>query len=260
MGTRPAASLTLDASPAATPAGSPEASDAPLLRLERVVRRHPGASRAVLDGVDLEVRRGEAFAVLGPSGSGKSSLLRAVAGLDEIDAGRIERPERPGAVVLVPQRPALLPWRTVRENVELGARFASTRERVTGARVDALLEVLGIAELADRLPCELSGGQAQRVAFGRALAVSPSLLLLDEPFSALDVALRGALRSWLRGLITELRLTVLLVTHDIDEAVDVADHVGYFDGSGRFADEWIVADEPDLRERLLARFGGVAGT
>jgi len=172
----------------------------------------------------------ETFALVGPSGAGKSTVLRAIAGLVRPDAGRIALgdrvwldtaagtsvpPER-RSVGLVFQEYALFPHMTVRANVAFGG----------SARVDALLEQLGIAELAGARPAEISGGERQRVALARALARDPGVLLLDEPLSALDAHTRAAVRAELRELLAELRLPVLLVTHDFEDASTLADRIG----------------------------------
>ncbi len=172
----------------------------------------------------------ETVALVGPSGAGKSTVLRAIAGLVRPDAGRIALgdrvwldtaagtsvpPER-RSVGLVFQEYALFPHMTVRANVAFGG----------SARVDALLEQLGIAELAGARPAEISGGERQRVALARALARDPGVLLLDEPLSALDAHTRAAVRAELRELLAELRLPVLLVTHDFEDASTLADRIG----------------------------------
>jgi sulfate transport system ATP-binding protein/sulfonate transport system ATP-binding protein len=221
----------------------------------------------VLEGLDLEVERGEFLVLVGPSGSGKSTLLRALAGLEHLDAGRIERPadadtDRP-AIGVVFQQPLLMPWLTVRQNIHFGGRYRFNRERFDVAAADALLERFGLAAVADARPDQLSGGQAQRAAVARAVAVRPRMLLLDEPFSALDPATRNALQDWLRDLVAQLGLTVVLVTHDVDEALYLGDRIALLDGSGQVAAEWANtpprerADLADLptRAELLARYG-----
>jgi ABC-type nitrate/sulfonate/bicarbonate transport system ATPase subunit len=227
---------------------------------------HGSAARPVLEGLDLEVERGEFLVLVGPSGSGKSTLLRALAGLEHLDAGRIERPADAGtdrpAIGVVFQQPLLMPWLTVRQNIHFGGRYRSNHERFDIAAADALLERFGLAAVADARPDQLSGGQAQRAAVARAVAVQPRMLLLDEPFSALDPATRNALQDWLRDLVAQLGLTVVLVTHDVDEALYLGDRIALLDGSGQVAAEWANtppgerADLADLptRAELLARY------
>jgi len=194
-------------------------------------------SVVALDCVDLAARSGELTAVLGPSGSGKTSLLRIAAGLDPLGAGRIllhgadvtTMPARERRVGFVFQHYALFAHMTVAANVAFGldVRPRATRLPAAGirARVRDLLAQVELDSLGDRYPHQLSGGQRQRVALARALATEPSVLLLDEPFGALDARVRKDLRRWLRTLHDELDITSLFVTHDQDEALEVADRV-----------------------------------
>jgi sulfate transport system ATP-binding protein len=190
-----------------------------------------------LHGVDLRIASGELLALLGPSGSGKTTLLRALAGLEEPDAGRILFGTRDATrlslrerrVGLVFQHYALFPHLTVFENVAFGLRSRRRRERPARAelqrRVLELLERMQIGELRERLPDQLSGGQKQRVALARAMAIEPSVLLLDEPFGALDAKVRIELRRWLRQIHDETGYTTVFVTHDQEEALELADRV-----------------------------------
>ena len=190
-----------------------------------------------LDNVSMDIADGEFIAVLGPSGSGKTSLLRILAGLDQPDAGHVHRDgqdllaldARHRAVGLVFQHYALFPHMTVAQNVAFGLRVRPWRMRpkasVIKARVEELLRRVELDELALRYPAQLSGGQRQRVALARALAIEPRLLLLDEPFGALDAQVRVNLRRWLRAFHRSLGITTLFVTHDQDEALEMADRI-----------------------------------
>jgi sulfate transport system ATP-binding protein/sulfonate transport system ATP-binding protein len=192
-----------------------------------------GREQAVFDSVNLELQRGEIFALLGPSGCGKSTLLRAIAGLEPLSAGQIEimppAGRREGAtsrlVGTVFQEPLLLPWLNVAENVRLGLRYQANRA-AAAVSVEQALADFGLAPVAGVYPDELSGGQAQRASLARTVVTQPSLLLLDEPFAALDPRTRAALQDWLLGVVRRHRLTVLLVTHDVDEALYLGDRVG----------------------------------
>src|SRR5699024_25846 len=185
--------------------------------------------RPVLAGVDLRIGAGELVTIVGPSGAGKSTLLRVLAGLHSHDGGAVRRPEDDGGSTrTVFQEPHLLPWRTVERNVRLGLEYrANHRPGATVARerVAQVLADLGIAELAGRYPHQLSGGQAQRVAVARAVVTRPSLLLLDEPFGALDPLSRSGAQDWLLGLRANLDTAMVLVTHDLDEALYLGDRV-----------------------------------
>jgi sulfate transport system ATP-binding protein len=190
-----------------------------------------------LANVDLDVQRGELVALLGPSGSGKTTLLRVIAGLEAPDAGRVlfggldatTRSARDRNVGFVFQHYALFRHMTVFENIAFGLRVRPRRSRPSAAdiraRVGALLDLVQLAPFADRYPSQLSGGQRQRVALARALAVEPAVLLLDEPFGALDAKVRKELRRWLRRLHDDLQVTSLFVTHDQEEALELADRV-----------------------------------
>ncbi len=221
----------------------------------------------VLSGIDLAVDDGEFVAVLGRSGSGKTTLLRVLAGLETLDAGSLEwresGGERPHTGVVF-QRALLMPWLTVEENIRFGRRFAAHRASFENDYALGLLRRFGLDGLADRYPDQLSGGQAQRVAIIRAAAIRPRLLLLDEPFSALDPAVRGELRSWLAELAAELRITVVLVTHDVDEALELADRTVLLSETGRIGGEWrlesgLGRDDPDRRAEILTHFGHQVG-
>src|SRR5688572_22590993 len=190
-----------------------------------------------LDDVSLEVASGELVALLGPSGSGKTTLLRIIAGLDTGDAGSVllagedatDRSARDRGVGFVFQHYALFRHMTVFENVAFGLRVRPRGRRPSdddiARRVSQLLELVQLDYLGDRRPTELSGGQRQRVALARALAVEPKVLLLDEPFGALDAKVRLELRRWLRRLHDEIHLTSVFVTHDQEEALELADRV-----------------------------------
>ena len=205
------------------------------IRIESVSKRF-GAFEALHD-VSLDVAAGELVALLGPSGSGKTTLLRVIAGLEVPDSGRVhvqgedatERDPRERGVGFVFQHYALFKHMTIFENVAFGLRVRPRAVRPSGAairdRVMALLELVQLDWLADRYPHQLSGGQRQRIALARALAIEPKVLLLDEPFGALDAKVRRELRRWLRRLHDEIHLTSVFVTHDQEEALEVADRV-----------------------------------
>jgi sulfate transport system ATP-binding protein len=204
------------------------------------VTRNFGAFRA-LHEVSLEVATGELVALLGPSGCGKTTLLRIVAGLEEADGGRIRFhgedmtgiPVRQRGVGFVFQHYALFRHMSVADNVAFGLSVRARRRRPPAAeierRVSGLLDLVQLTGLAERRPDQLSGGQRQRVALARALAVEPRVLLLDEPFGALDARVRKDLRRWLRRLHDELHVTTVFVTHDQEEAMEVADRIVVMD-------------------------------
>jgi ABC-type nitrate/sulfonate/bicarbonate transport system ATPase subunit len=171
----------------------------------------------VFDGLDLDVARGERIAVLGASGCGKSTLLRCIAGLERPDAGTIATS---GEIGVVFQEPRLFPWLDVERNVAFPARNASER-----ARVEGVLGLVGLAHAAKRLPKQLSGGMAQRAALARALVRDPHLLLLDEPFGALDALRRIELRAAVREILEFTKASAILVTHDVEDALALADRV-----------------------------------
>ncbi|MBX3312975.1 MAG: ABC transporter ATP-binding protein [Actinobacteria bacterium] len=206
------------------------------IAVEGLHRRFPGRPpTTALDGIDLDVAAGSLVAVLGPSGCGKTTLLRLVAGLDRPDAGTIrigdELVEGPGhhvaphrrGVGLVPQQGALFPHLDVAGNVAFGLHRRPRPDRAR--RVDDLLALVGLAGAGSRRPDQLSGGQQQRVALARALAPEPSVVLLDEPFSALDTGLRASLRAEVAQLLRDAGMTAMLVTHDQVEALTMADRV-----------------------------------
>jgi sulfate/thiosulfate transport system ATP-binding protein len=207
----------------------------------RNVARRFGSFTAV-DNVSIDVGTGELVALLGPSGSGKTTLLRLIAGLELPDAGSVmfdgrdatERCARDRHVGFVFQHYALFRHMSVFENVAFGLRVQSRRTRPSAAqireRVSALLDLVQLRSLTDRYPSQLSGGQRQRVALARALAVEPRVLLLDEPFGALDAKVRQELRRSLRRLHDELRVTTVFVTHDQEEALELADRVVVMNG------------------------------
>ena len=203
------------------------------IRLDHVVKTFE-TFRAVRD-VSLDIESGELVALLGPSGSGKTTILRMVAGLEYADAGHIyfgdqdatEIPVRDRGVGFVFQHYALFPHMTVAKNIAFGMEVSKVRREsaAVDARITELLRLVRLEGLGDRFPAQISGGQRQRVALARALAVDPKVLLLDEPFGALDANVRRDLRRWLREIHSELGITTLFVTHDQEEALDLADRV-----------------------------------
>ncbi|WP_432546027.1 ABC transporter ATP-binding protein [Kineococcus sp. SYSU DK004] len=205
--------------PAAAVDGGPDGGR-DVVRLRGLVRELGG--RRVLDGLDLTIAAGEFTALLGRSGSGKSTLLRTLAGLDPAPA---EGTVLPALVGTAFQEPRLLPWEPVWRNVVLGAGPRASRELARSA-----LAEVGLEHLADAWPLSLSGGEAQRVSLARALVRGPDLLLLDEPFSALDALTRRSVHALVRDLHARHRPAVLLVTHDVAEAVALADRVLVLDG------------------------------
>jgi iron(III) transport system ATP-binding protein len=204
---------------------------APYLQLRGVSKRF-GAFVA-LEGIDLEVARGQLVCLLGPSGCGKTTLLRIIAGLEWQDAGELWQDGRDISRLpparrdfgIVFQSYALFPNLTAAENVAYGLESRGRRRAEARARVAELLELVGLSEIGHRYPAQLSGGQQQRVALARALALSPGLLLLDEPLAALDARVRAGLREELRMLQRRLGVTMILVTHDQEEALALADRL-----------------------------------
>ncbi|GGJ07385.1 sulfate/molybdate ABC transporter ATP-binding protein [Neoroseomonas lacus] len=203
------------------------------IEIRDVARRF--GSTAALEGVSLTVARGEFVALLGPSGSGKTTLLRILAGLEGTDSGTVRVdgedmtgvPARERRIGVVFQQYALFRHMTVFENVAFGLRVRKRRppEAEIARRVRELLALVQIPELERRYPDQVSGGQRQRVALARALAIEPRLLLLDEPFGALDALVRKDVRRWVRGLHDRLGISTILVTHDQEEAMEMADRV-----------------------------------
>ncbi|MFI6424848.1 ABC transporter ATP-binding protein [Promicromonospora sp. NPDC050880] len=251
----------------ADPVGGADAGPALPVRLDGVARvfaapgrssaardRRPGG-RPVLDGVDLEVARGEIVAVLGPSGCGKSTLLRQVSGLDRPTSGSVTIDGTPVAgadprTAVAFQEPRLLPWRTLTQNVALGLP-PGTAQAVGRERVARLLDLVGLAASAGLRPRQVSGGMAQRASLARALARNPGVLLLDEPFGALDALTRLRMQDLLLDVHAARPATVLLVTHDVEEALYLADRVVLL--------RTLSDGGPDAAARSIARIVDVPG-
>lgn len=211
-----------------------------------LVRQYGG--RVVVDNLDLRIDAGQFVALLGESGCGKTTLLRALAGLDQIDAGHVDGPAQPAVVF---QEHRLMPWMPLWRNVALGIPDETGRPLA-----EAALSEVGLAGREEDLPRRLSGGQAARVALARALVREPRLMLLDEPFAALDALTRIKMHALVRELVARHRPGVLLVTHDVDEAIAIADRVLVMRG-GRIAASYHVGaqDEGSLRTSLLQELG-----
>jgi sulfonate transport system ATP-binding protein len=227
-----------------------------MLELDRVSKTYPNGVHA-LDGVSFSVGAGEIVAIVGGSGCGKSTLLRAISGLDTPSQGRILLDGEPVTqpherIGIIFQEPRLLPWLTVAANVGFGLEGRPRAER--NERVAKAQARVGLSDKANMWPRELSGGQAQRVAIARALVPRPEVLLLDEPFSALDAFTRADLQDHLLDLWADLRPTLMLVTHDVDEAVVLADRIMVMrPRPGRIFEE-IAAELPRPRDRQSAAF------
>jgi NitT/TauT family transport system ATP-binding protein len=179
----------------------------------------------VLEGASLDVGDGQFVSLVGPSGSGKSSLLRAIIGLQQPLAGSVTTKLGKRDIGILFQDDALLPWRTARENVALGLRFHGADKRSANQDADAWLARLGLVGFGDRFPRQLSGGQRKRVALAQVLALKPRLLLMDEPFASLDAIVRARVTQDLVDLAERERIGILLVTHDLEEAIALSDVV-----------------------------------
>jgi sulfonate transport system ATP-binding protein len=217
----------------------------PVVRAEKLTRRY--GERTIIDGVDLEIGRGEFVALLGRSGSGKSTFLRALAGLDHgvVGSGRLDTPD---AVSVVFQDARLLPWKRVVDNVALGLGGEAPHERALAA-----LAEVGLTPRAQAWPMQLSGGEQQRAALARSLVRAPELLLLDEPFGALDALTRLRMQALLIDLCARHKPAVLLVTHDVDEAIHLAQRVLVLD-EGHFTVDLAInlPSDPAQRELRIA--------
>lgn len=259
----------------------------PHVSLSEVVRRYDGPPVVqALGPINLEIRTGEFFSIVGPSGCGKSTLLDVVSGLVRSTSGSAHfegkelRGEVPDGIGVVFQEDSSMPWLTVRENVAFGLRTSSLPKREVADRVDYAIGFMGLAQFADHYPAQLSGGMRQRVCIARTLVLRPRLILLDEPFGALDQQTRLLMGDELLRLWRETGATVLLITHALDEAAMLSDRVGVMSARpGRFIDivetEWsrdrdsrIVADPKfgtltarlwtSLREESLKTMGRAA--
>jgi ABC-type nitrate/sulfonate/bicarbonate transport system ATPase subunit len=233
-----------------------------LQNVTRTYRHRRGASVPALAGITLALEPGALLAVVGPSGCGKSTLLELICGLQAPDSGSIVCPP----AVLMPQRDLLLPWLSAAENAGLALRVAGLSRAEARTRAGALFASLGLDGFQGAHPSELSGGMRQRVAFLRTLLAGKPLLCLDEPFGALDAITRGEMQDWLSGTLAREPRTVVLVTHDVEEAIVLADRVAVLSPQpGRVIEELEVEiDRPRsrtdpqviaLRERALIALG-----
>jgi NitT/TauT family transport system ATP-binding protein len=214
----------------------------------------------ILENIDLEIRQGDFACVVGPSGCGKTTLLRALAGLLPPSEGEVliggvpvRAPRRDVAVVFQDYSRALLPWRTAEGNVALALEAMGTPPRARAARIRELLSRVGLAEHAEKFPGQMSGGMQQRLQIARCLAQEPNVLLMDEPFGALDAMTRQTLQDEVLGLVAERGVTVFFVTHDLEEAAYLGDMVvGLLPRPGRVAKHFTV-DLPRPRDQLATR-------
>ncbi len=205
------------------------------IQLDHLVKKY--GRQTVVNDVSLEIEQGELFVLLGASGSGKSTILRIIAGLTSLDSGSVQLNGRDVTRLSPQQRDtgfvfqnySLFRHLNAAANIEFGLKVRKAHRKDRQARVTELLNMIGLDGLGGRMPAQLSGGQQQRVALARALAPNPSVLLLDEPFGALDVKIRGQLRHSLREIQQQLQITTILVTHDQEEAFELADRIGIID-------------------------------
>ena len=223
----------------------------PLISLRQVGKSFKDGQVQALDGVSFDVRPGEFVSLVGPSGCGKTTLLRLINGLIAPDRGQITvkgRPPAPSsALAMVFQSARLLPWRTVAGNIEFVLALRGLSRAACAERALALLGVVGLRDFADAYPHELSGGMQQRVGLARALAVEPEVLLMDEPFAALDAMTRETLRAGLLRMWAERRMAVVFVTHDIDEAILLSQRIVLLRPRPGRIDEIVAVDLPEPR-------------
>ena len=234
----------------------------PLISVRDLTKRYgqPPAQKLVLEGVDLDVERGCFLSVVGPSGAGKTTLLRCIAGLIApsagtitIDGAPVSGPPSSLALVFQDYSRSLLPWMPIRKNVELPLLSQHLTRAERRARAEQALAAVGLTGDTDRYPWQLSGGMQQRVAIARALAYQPEALLMDEPFASVDAQTRADLEDLTRSVRDRLGMTVILVTHDIDEAVYVGDEVVVLSGSPTRVRKRIAIDLGTERDQLTTK-------
>lgn len=218
-----------------------------------------GGRLEVLKGIDLSIRQGEFVAIIGASGSGKTTLLRVLAGLEQADSGKVlvngkrvdgVGPER----AMVFQEPRLLPWLTVEDNVSLGLELLGAEKTDAREKARHYLAIVGLSDFRKAYPRQLSGGMAQRVGIARGLAISPEILLLDEPLGALDAMKKISMQQELERIWREENVTMVMVTHDIEEAVYLADRIVILGSDDGPRPEEVTIDLPRPRDRSDRRF------
>jgi NitT/TauT family transport system ATP-binding protein len=236
----------------------------PRLEMSSITKtfRSDGHSHTVLAGVDLSIAEGEFVAVVGKSGSGKTTLLNIAAGLERADSGQVRvdgRPvEGPGPERgVVFQQYAVFPWLTVRQNIEFGLRLSQRRKSKKHVRLvaDRYIELMGLTSFADSFPKTLSGGMKQRVAIARAYAVDPEILLMDEPFGALDAQTRDHMQELLLNILAQERRSVMFVTHSVEEAIFLANRVAILSSESNTLDQIVHVDIPHPRDPVIRTSG-----
>ena len=204
----------------------------PFLKIEGLAKTYPGNTEPVFDGVNIDIARGEFVCIIGHSGCGKTTILNVLAGLESASSGHVFMDGREVAGPslergVVFQGHALMPWLTVRQNIAFAVRskWADWTSAKVDAHVQKYIELVGLTAAIDKKPSALSGGMKQRVGIARAFAIEPKMLLLDEPFGALDALTRGTIQDELMSIVRETKQTVFMITHDVDEAVLLADKI-----------------------------------
>ena len=194
-----------------------------VLKIENMTFKYPNSQKNIFENFNLNLNKGEFVSILGKSGSGKSTFLRILAGLENISSREFIKSNID--ISYMPQRDSLLPWRNILENITLPAEIAGENRCIYRKKGEKILEELGLEKWENNYPFQLSGGMRQRVSFARTLMKKGDLILLDEPFSALDAINKIKLREWLKGITKNLDKTFLFVTHDIDEAIELSDRI-----------------------------------
>jgi NitT/TauT family transport system ATP-binding protein len=221
-----------------------------IINLSKVSKQYPGTTHASLSNIDFLAIEGEFIVVIGPSGCGKSTLAKLIVGLEQPTGGEVKRPDN---VAMVFQTGALFPWLTVADNIAINLENTGLSPSQIKRRVRMQLERVGLAEFAARFPRELSGGQRQRVGLARAQANEPDVLVLDEPFAALDIRTTDQLHKDLLKIWAETKQTIVMISHSIEEAVTLADRVVLMN-NGRIARTYHLADLPRPRRESLDTF------